>query len=177
MRNPFSAISVSSARSRSRSILTSSLLLASAISLVTAQSSGRERGVRGRWWDNPQVIERLGLTDGQVAKIGEIAFGKQQSLIALRADKRSAQLEMQRLLASEEPDPAALASAVERLSRAGCAISALEIRTRADIALVLDPQQRAALTSRFRRWEEDRRSRGAGERRMRMGKQEGPETP
>lgn len=177
MRNPFSAMSVSSARSRSRSILASSLPLAAAISLVTAQSPGREQGARGRWWDNPQVVERLGLTDEQVAKIGEIAFGKQQSLIELRADKRSAQPELHRLLASEEPDPAALESAIERLSQADCAISSLEIRTRADIALVLDPQQRVALTSRFRRWQEERRSRGAGEKRMQMRKQAGSETP
>jgi Spy/CpxP family protein refolding chaperone len=177
MRNPFSVMSVSSAGSWSRAIFASLLLLASATSLVTAQRPGEERRARGRWWTNPQVIDRLGLTEGQVAKIDEIAFGKQQELIELRADKRSAQLEMQRLLASEEPDRAALESEIERLSRADCAISSLEIRARADIALVLDPQQRSALTRRFRRWEEQRRSRGPGENRMRMTEPEGPETP
>ena len=77
----------------------------------------------GRWWSNPRVAERLGLTAEQKKRIQDIVFKSGERMVDMRAQKEKARLEMLRLLGADALDDARAARNRDG-KRAGIGVSA-----------------------------------------------------
>ena len=64
------------------------------------------------------IAARIGVPQELQAKIQQMAFQSNEQLIGLEADLKRAQLEMEKLLASQKPDANAVLAQVDRVSRA-----------------------------------------------------------
>lgn len=123
--------------------------LVASVAVSSALAQPDDDPFRGRWWTMPSMVERLGLSDKQVAAIDQIMFETQEKMIEVQAQVQRSQLRLGRLLEADTLDEAAIEAVLEQVSEAQCAVGALQIRARFEIAKQLDRSQRLQLTQRF----------------------------
>jgi len=66
---------------------------------------------KGKWWENEQVIQRIGLTDKQQNAIGELVRQHTRTMIDLNAELKKAEFELGDLVDRDEFEPAAIRKA------------------------------------------------------------------
>jgi Spy/CpxP family protein refolding chaperone len=73
----------------------------------------------GKWWENPRLVDHIGLTDGQQAQIREIVFAHARRMIDLKADVDKAGLDLANTVDQQEfdPEPVRAAYAVFQTAR------------------------------------------------------------
>jgi len=79
--------------------------------VVTAQ-------VPGAWWTNTALVERLGLTDDQKAKIERTFENHRQNILSATAQLEKEELTLNRLLEAETIDRNAILSQIDRVVQA-----------------------------------------------------------
>ncbi len=57
---------------------------------------------RGQWWENPELVKEIGLTEAQVKKIDGMATAHRKEMIKTEADLKIAKLELQDLFDNME---------------------------------------------------------------------------
>ena len=67
----------------------------------------------GRWWNNPQMIQRLGVTPDQKRKMDEIFQQHRLKLIDLNAALQKAEVSLEPLLGAEQPDEGKILAQIE----------------------------------------------------------------
>jgi Spy/CpxP family protein refolding chaperone len=65
----------------------------------------------GRWWAEPQVVERLNLSDEQQETIRDLVYDHARRMIDLKADVERAGLDLAESIKRDEFDPAAVRTA------------------------------------------------------------------
>ncbi len=146
-----------------------SVALAQDKGMTPAADDGSDGPGMGRWWSNPRVAERLGLTAEQKKRIQDIVFKSGERMVDMRAQKEKARLEMLRLLGADALDDAALEKALDRSAQAQCALEREMLSARLDVARVLTREQRVSMAAL---WQERRGGDGeSGPRRMRRLRQ------
>ncbi len=123
------------------SALSPLLVLAFAIAPAAADLGD----IADRWWTSPRVVERLKLTPEQVEQIETISYRQGEAMIDLRADLARANLDLLRLLDAPALDDAAVKDAIDRVVSARAGMARAELESRAEIAKILDLEQRRAL--------------------------------
>lgn len=109
-----------------------------------------------QWWTEPRLAERLDLTAGQSKAIEQIVFASEQRMIDLRAALEKARLDLGRLLTAETIDEKTARVVLQKMDDAECAMARERSRTRLEVALVLNREQRLRLTSFLGRRQERR---------------------
>ena len=72
------------------------------------------RGDRGRWWNNPKIVEKLKLTDDQRKAMDQIFQEHREKLVDLRANVEKAEIEMEPLVRADQPNEAAVLAAARQ---------------------------------------------------------------
>jgi Spy/CpxP family protein refolding chaperone len=75
-------------------------------------------GPPGRWWDDPEFIKKLGLTDDQQKKMDEIFNTNRLKLIDLFAAVQKEEAVMEPLVAADPPDENKLLAQIDRVAQA-----------------------------------------------------------
>ena len=75
-------------------------------------------GGPGRWWDNPNVAQQVGVTDDQKKKLDDIFQQHKLQLIDLKAAVEKQQAIMQPLIEAEQPDEAKILSQIDAIAQA-----------------------------------------------------------
>ena len=75
-------------------------------------------GLQGRWWDNPQVIDKLKLTDDQRKQFDRILQEHREHLIDLRANLEKAELELEPLVRDDQPNESAILAQIDKVAQA-----------------------------------------------------------
>lgn len=132
---------------RMRRILLFALTIGMSLSGIMAQVP--EGISERRWWNAPRIVERLRLTEEQQAKIEAAAEVAALEKIDLEAVRKKAELRVARLLDAKTLDEAAVRKAVEEIADARCAIMRAEMKSRYEIALLLDSEQRREIKKLF----------------------------
>jgi protein CpxP len=98
-------------------------------------------GWPGRWWRNPQLTQKLGLTPDQSKKMDDIFQQSRPTLIDLTAslDKEEALLEP--LVEAEQPDPGRIRAQIERVAQARAELEKANANMLLGIRLLLTPDQ------------------------------------
>jgi hypothetical protein len=65
----------------------------------------------GRWWENPRMVNHVGLTDEQQGEIREIVFAYARRMIDLKADVDKAGLDLASSVDQQDFDPAPVRAA------------------------------------------------------------------
>jgi len=65
----------------------------------------------GRWWENPRMVDQVGLSDQQQAQIREIVFAYARRMIDLKADVDKAGLDLASTVDQKDFDPAPVRAA------------------------------------------------------------------
>jgi protein CpxP len=98
-------------------------------------------GLSGRWWADPQIVGRLGLTPAQQKKMDDIFQQNRLKLIDLTAalDKEEALLEP--MVEADQPDATKIRAQVDRITQARSELEKANANMLLGIRLVLTPNQ------------------------------------
>ncbi len=69
----------------------------------------------GKWWQNPDIVSKLQLTDGQVSQLNQVFYDHKLKLIDYGAEMEKQDLKLQTLLDADQPDEAQVGSQVDQV--------------------------------------------------------------
>jgi len=75
-------------------------------------------GPPGRWWDDPEFVKKLGLSDDQQKKMDDIFNNARLNLIDLSATVQKAEAIMEPLVAADPPDENKVLEQIDRVAQA-----------------------------------------------------------
>jgi protein CpxP len=75
-------------------------------------------GPHGRWWNNPEFVQKLGLTADQQKKMEAVFQQSRPSLMDLSANVRKEETAMEPLLAADQPDESKVLAQIDRVAQA-----------------------------------------------------------
>ncbi len=98
-------------------------------------------GHHGRWWNNPNIISQLKLTDDQRKAMDSIFLAHREKLIDLRGTLEKAELELQPLMSQDQPNDSAILGQVDKIAAARTELERANARFLLDIRAKLTPDQ------------------------------------
>ncbi len=125
-------------------IVLSMVALASSGQALLAQAGGGPLmglGLLGKWWDRPMLVRQLGLTPEQQAKMDEILQQHRLRLVDLRANLQKAEIELEPLVASDDPNDGQIMAGVSKVAEARAQLEEENARLLLDVRHQLTPQQ------------------------------------
>jgi protein CpxP len=133
------------------------------------------QGDRGRWWNNPQVVERLKLTDDQRKAMDAILLAHREKLVDLRASLEKSELELEPLMKEDQPNENAILAQIDKTASARAELEKANARFLLAIRGKLTADQwRQMQADRANRSHGDWNRDGQGQRGMRRGGQTPP---
>jgi len=99
------------------------------------------RGERGRWWNNPTIVEKLKLTDDQRKAMDGILQQHREKLIDLRANVDKAELGMEPMMGQDQPNEAAVMSQIDKIAQARAELEKANARFLFALRAKLTPEQ------------------------------------
>jgi Spy/CpxP family protein refolding chaperone len=76
------------------------------------------QGLEGKWWKNPEIATRIGLTDEQSSQIEKIFVKSRPELIDRRADLEKKQFALQQMMDDKTVDPEAVSKQIDEVEAA-----------------------------------------------------------
>ncbi len=122
----------------------------------------------GKWWKNPEVVQKLNLTDEQVNKIDSIFLNYMDKLIDLKAQLEKKNLDFKTLIENNNFDRNSALQMFDEIANLRVKIKRELFLMKLDIRDQLTPEQRATLKTlreNFRREMMMNRMKMRGERR------------
>jgi Spy/CpxP family protein refolding chaperone len=95
----------------------------------------------GRWWDNPMLAQKVGLTDAQKKQMDDIFFKNRLQLIDLRAGLQKDELMLRPLLGADQLDEAKILSQIDTVAQDRANLEKANARMLFDIRKVLTVDQ------------------------------------
>lgn len=69
----------------------------------------------GKWWENPEIVSKLQLTDAQVKQLNQVFYDHKLKLIDYGAEMEKQDLKLQTLLDADQPDEGQVGSQVDQV--------------------------------------------------------------
>jgi cell division FtsZ-interacting protein ZapD len=69
----------------------------------------------GKWWQNPDVVSKLALSDAQVTQLNQVFYNHKLKLIDYGADMEKQDLKLQTMLDADQPDEGQVNSQVDQV--------------------------------------------------------------
>jgi Spy/CpxP family protein refolding chaperone len=98
-------------------------------------------GPHGRWWNNPELVQKLGLTADQQKKMEAIFQQNRPSLMDLSSSLRKEETSMEPLLAADQPDEGKILAQIDRVAQARAELEKANARMLLGLRRVLTPDQ------------------------------------
>jgi len=114
------------------------------------------QGDRGRWWNNPQMIEKLKLTDDQRKAMDDTLLQHREKLVDLRGSLEKAELALEPMMKQDQPNEAQILAQIDTVAQARAELEKANARFLLAIRSKLTPDQWKAM-------EADRASRPRGD--------------
>jgi Heavy-metal resistance len=73
------------------------------------------RSEMGKWWKNPDVVSKLGLSDSQVSQLNQVFYDHKLKLIDYGAEMEKQDLKLQTLLDADQPDEGQVSTQVDQV--------------------------------------------------------------
>lgn len=99
------------------------------------------RGERGRWWNNPNIVEKLKLTDDQRKAMDEIYQQHREKLVDLRGTVEKAEIAMEPLVRADQPNEAAVLAQIDKVAQARAELEKANARFLFALRAKLTPEQ------------------------------------
>jgi len=98
-------------------------------------------GPHGRWWNNPEMAEKLGLTADQQKKMDEIFQQHRLKLIDLNASLQKEEAILDPLVESDQPEESKIVTQIDRVAQTRAELEKANARMLLGIRRVLNPDQ------------------------------------
>jgi Spy/CpxP family protein refolding chaperone len=98
-------------------------------------------GPRGRWWNNPDVAQKLGLTADQQKKMESVFEQSRPGLMDLSGTVRKEEETMAPLLAADQPDESKILGQIDRIAQARAELEKANARMLLGLRRILTPDQ------------------------------------
>ena len=98
-------------------------------------------GGHGRWWNNPDMIQQLKLTDDQRKAMDSILQAHREKLVDLRGNLEKAEIEMQPMLQQDTLDKSAILAQVDKIAQARTELERANAHFLLDLRGKLTPEQ------------------------------------
>jgi Spy/CpxP family protein refolding chaperone len=99
------------------------------------------RGAHGRWWNDPQVVEKLNLTDDQRKSMDDILQQHRESLIDMRASVEKAEVALEPLMSADQPNESAIIAQIDKVAQARAELEKANARFLLALRAKLSPDQ------------------------------------
>ena len=99
------------------------------------------QGKQGHWWNNPEMVEKLKLSDDQRKQMDAILFDHRASLIDMRAGVEKAELAMEPLMRDDQPNEARILAQIDKIAQARAELEKANARFLLAIRAKLTPEQ------------------------------------
>jgi periplasmic protein CpxP/Spy len=104
-------------------------------------------GMAGRWWDNPQMAQRLSLNSDQQKKMDDIFQQNRLKLIDLNATLQKEEVTLEPLVAAEQPEEGRILAQIDKVAQARAELEKANARFLLGIRRVLTADQWKKLQS------------------------------
>jgi periplasmic protein CpxP/Spy len=98
-------------------------------------------GAHGQWWNNPNIVKQLTLTDDQRKAMDGIVQDHKMKLIDLHANLERAEVEMGPMMKADTPDQRAIEAQIDKVVMARAELEKANARFLLDIRMQLKPDQ------------------------------------
>jgi len=98
-------------------------------------------GPPGRWWNNPDMVQKLGLTADQQKKMDEIFQESRLKLIDLNATLQKEEVILEPLIAADQPDEGKILAQIDRVAQGRAELEKANARMLLGIRRVLSAEQ------------------------------------
>ena len=98
-------------------------------------------GEHGRWWNNPNIVEKLKLTDDQRKAMDEIFQQHREKLVDLRANLEKAEIAMEPLVHADQPNESAVMAQIDKVAQARAELEKANARFLFALRAKLTPEQ------------------------------------
>jgi protein CpxP len=98
-------------------------------------------GPGGRWWDNPEMAQKLSLNSDQQKKMDDIFHQNRLKLIDLNATLQKEEITLEPLVASDSPDEPKILAQIDRVAQARAELEKANARFLLGIRRVLTQDQ------------------------------------
>jgi protein CpxP len=105
----------------------------------------RAMGEHGRWWNNPQLADKLKLTDTQRKQLDDTFQQHRETLIDLRSTLEKAEVELEPLMKEDQPNENAILAQIDKVAAARAELEKANARFLLAIHSKLTPEQRKTL--------------------------------
>lgn len=100
-----------------------------------------DAGMRGRWWANRELTAKIGLADDQVKRMDGIFDQNRLALVDLEGNVRKAELSLEPLLQSDQPDEAKITAQIDKTAQARAELEKSHARMLLAIRRVMTAEQ------------------------------------
>lgn len=129
--------------------------------------------MHGRWWDDPQTAQKIGLSADQQKKMDDIMQQNRLKLIDLHAALEKQETIMQPLMEADQPDETKILAQIDSIAQARAELEKANARMLLGIRQTLTPDQWTKLKA-MRDEKRDERNRDGRGARGRWGGPGGP---
>jgi periplasmic protein CpxP/Spy len=98
-------------------------------------------GPHGRWWNNPEFAQKLGLNSDQQKKMDAVFEQSRPALMDLLATVRKEETAMEPLLAADQPDEGKILGQIDHLAQARAELEKANARMLLGLRRILTPEQ------------------------------------
>ena len=98
-------------------------------------------GPPGRWWNNPEMAQKIGLSADQQKKMDDIFQQSRLRLIDLNAALQKEETIMEPLMSADTPDEGKVLAQIDRVAQARAELEKANARMLLGIRRVLTPDQ------------------------------------
>jgi protein CpxP len=98
-------------------------------------------GPRGRWWNNPEFAQKLGLTADQQKRMEAVEEQSRPMLMDLSATVRKEERAMEPLLGVDQPDEGKILAQIDRVAQVRAELEKANARMLLGLRRVLTPEQ------------------------------------
>jgi len=132
-----------------------------------------QHGIGGHWWNNPEMVEKLKLSEEQRKQMDEILLQHREKLIDLRGNVQKAELEMEPLMRDDQPNEAKILAQIDKVAQARAELEKANARFLLALRGKLTPEQWKVVQAERNNRREERRGWEPGGDRQRSPRQGG----
>jgi Spy/CpxP family protein refolding chaperone len=104
-------------------------------------------GPPGRWWKNPEIAQKLGLTADQQKKMDEVFQESRLKLIDLNASLQKEEAILEPLIGADQPDESKILPQIDRVAQARAELEKANARMLLGVRRILTQEQWKKLQS------------------------------
>ena len=96
---------------------------------------------QGRWWNNPEMVQKLSLTSEQQKKMDDILQQNRLRLVDLNATAQKEEITMEPMMAADTPDESKILAQIDKIAQARAELEKANARFLLGIRRILTQDQ------------------------------------